>query len=151
MKSFFTRIKSKMHVDYGGRYLGEVLAEVIREVPSLASALWGKKFSKPFVVVTDYDYAGAGERLADLALIDLKSQKPLAIAEIKYKDEKTELSLAQLKDYLKAELPFVYRRVVHVEMRRNRRHRMVSRQIRKRNRFITSNRGQTTINSLTSH
>lgn len=101
MKSFLTRIKAKMAENYGGRYLGEVLAEVIREEPTLAPVIWGKTIQEPFYVVTENDYLGSHMRYADLALVSKITDKPLAIAEIKYEDEKSSLSLGQLKDYLK--------------------------------------------------
>lgn len=111
MKSFFSRIKGKMSQEFGGRYLGEVLAEVFREEPSMMEILWGKKFNN-FTLVTDNDYLESRDRLADLAVISRNTGKTIAIAEIKYDDEKGLFSESQLGDYLKYasdnKIPFTY-------------------------------------------
>jgi hypothetical protein len=100
MKGFFSRIKGKMSQEFGGRYLGEVLAEVFRQEPSMTEILWGKRF-RNFSIVTDNDYLKSGKRLADIAMMSLDSNETIAIAEIKYDDEKSKFSDQQLEDYLK--------------------------------------------------
>lgn len=104
MKSFFSRIKGKMSQRFGGRYLGEVLAEVFRQEPSMTEILWGKKI-RNFSIVTYNDYlescGGSRKRIADLTVISKDSGEPIARAEIKYDDEKTPFSDIQLEDYLK--------------------------------------------------
>jgi len=111
MKGFFSRIKGKMSQKFDGRYLGEIFAEVFHEEPSMTAILWGEKFSD-FVIVTDNDYLESRRRLADLAVIGRDSGKTIAIAEIKYDDEKGRHSDQQLEVYLKfasdRKIPFVY-------------------------------------------
>ena len=111
MKGFFSRIKGKMSQEFGGRYLGEVLAEVFREEPSMTEVLWGRKL-KDFTIVTDNDYHDSFKRLADLAVINRNTGDTIAIAEIKYDDEKGSFTEKQLKVYLeyasKNKIPFIY-------------------------------------------
>ena len=100
-----------MSQEFGGRYLGEVLAEVFREEPSMTEVLWGRKL-KDFTIVTDNDYHDSFKRLADLAVINRNTGETIAIAEIKYDDEKGSFTEKQLKVYLeyasKNEIPFIY-------------------------------------------
>lgn len=109
MKGFLSRIKGKMSQEFGGRYLGEVLAEVFREEPSMTAILWRKSL-KDFSVVTDSDYLDSRERLADLALIGRNSGETMALAEIKYDDEKgSENQLERYLDFAKQKkVAFIY-------------------------------------------
>lgn len=106
-KNFFSRLKNKLNADYGGRYLGVLLEEIIYDYPKILGVLFpniDRSFYKEFEPERDvsieycFGRAKKKKRRADLAL--LKNNKPVALLEIKYEDEKQSSVDAQLQDYL---------------------------------------------------
>jgi hypothetical protein len=102
MASFFTRIRSYFGQQYGGRYLSVILRELVQEASGVASLLNGRALPPDlYRVETEYSFRGAhGLRLADLALIDKRSGRPLLLVEIKHEDEKCPRIHDQLRDYV---------------------------------------------------
>ena len=99
---FFSKIKSLLKHDYGGRYLALVLKEIIEEDNSITNQIWreGKKIKKDsFYVQTEWSFPDR-PRIADLAVISKIDGRALALAEIKYEDEKKDDNKYQLNDYL---------------------------------------------------
>ncbi len=105
-KTFFTRIQKMFGASYGGRYLGLVLRELLREDPQVAQALWpGLRVAG--VPQREVNYlsrstrSGTSRRFADLALQSRDGGKLLALLEIKYDDEKAPKNHDQLGDYVR--------------------------------------------------
>lgn len=108
MKSFFTRFKNKFETDFGGRYLAIVLREVIIDDHKILKILFPKLDLKIIkgenleeIIRIEYQFNSAirkKKRRADLAVIVNKN--PLALLEIKYRDEKEDHNEAQLEDYI---------------------------------------------------
>jgi len=94
-KSFFSRFKDKLNMDYGGRYFALLLREIIKEEPSVNSAVFPSlnksdqnKIRTSGEIHVEYPFPGFNgrKRRADLAiLIDGKIE---ALLEVKYEDEK---------------------------------------------------------------
>ncbi len=102
-KSFFTRIKSKLNRDYGGRYMGLVLQEILTEKPQLSRHLWPNEIGAAARRTAIFELEkkfGQGNRIADLAMVD-PGGNILALLEIKYEDHKSPHNAAQLDDYIK--------------------------------------------------
>ncbi len=115
-RSFFSRWKDKLAFDYGGRYFGAVLAEVLAHDPRLTGILFpglsgkGPSNCEP---TCEWSFPGTErKRRADLALLSTSSREPLALVEIKYEDEKGDKNPAQIDDYLrysrKHKIPVLY-------------------------------------------
>ncbi|MEW6166789.1 MAG: hypothetical protein AB1651_03695 [Pseudomonadota bacterium] len=114
-KSFFGRFKSHLKQDFGGRYLGAVLAECINAEPGIAKTLWGISIDpRHHAVTAEWVFPGKDKgRRADLVVLKKKDRQLVALAEIKYEDHKLDSTGAQLKDYLdlverQSGLAFVY-------------------------------------------
>lgn len=108
MGNLFTRLKDKLSRDYGGRYIGVLLEQVIADAPKTATVLFPgldpgiiKKLNDGTAqVVTEWRFPGRGQnnRRADLAIVD--GETPLALCEIKYEDHLSAGNPAQARDYL---------------------------------------------------
>lgn len=113
-KSFFSRFKEHLSMNFGGRYLAVVLQEVLlaepRAIRALLPGLTGSFANRTFDVVADkYCFKGRNgkSRRADLAV--LVDDKCVGLVEIKDEDEPLE---GQLEDYLfhadSEGIPFTY-------------------------------------------
>jgi hypothetical protein len=116
MKSFFSRFKDNLKMDFGGRYFGAILTEVLNEDLSILKILFptidtklikNKKYTE-IGVEKVFPSEDAEYRLADL-VVKYKG-KYRALLEIKY--EKDQPQPGQLEDYMaysdENELCFTY-------------------------------------------
>jgi len=106
MKSFFTRFKDNLKIDFGGRYFEVILMEVLKEdlsilkiiFPSIDTKLLKKKNDLEINVEGTFP-SKSGEALYRKSDLVVKYKgKYIALLEIKYEDELRE---NQLEDYIK--------------------------------------------------
>lgn len=102
MSCFFSRIKRLFPHDYGGRYLENVLKEVLEEDNVIINDLfnnniWIRKDS--FSVQVEWAIPGK-KRFADVAIVKKESNEVIALIEIKYEDQNNLKNRAQLDDYI---------------------------------------------------
>jgi hypothetical protein len=96
----FSRLQSYFHATYGGRYVEYLIKASVDERPKLATVLFGVKASETLHV--EYRFkVGAQKRIADLAFVDARTERPTCLIEIKYDDHKSPTNAAQIEDYLK--------------------------------------------------
>jgi len=107
MANLFSRIKSKLSQDFGGRYLGVVLEQVIADCPKFSQVIFPKLGDEIVEKLQNGQATVSAERSfrvkmknkrADLAICD--GQKIVALAEIKYEDHKAPGNFGQIGDYL---------------------------------------------------
>jgi hypothetical protein len=108
MSSIFGRIKRKLRQDFGGRYLGIILEQVIQDAPKFArvtfpnlpQSVTAKLRDGRASLSTEVEFLGRfnRRRRADLAICE--GGDILALAEIKYEDHLSAENYAQIEDYL---------------------------------------------------
>jgi hypothetical protein len=106
--NIFSRIKGQLNQDFGGRYLGVLLEQVIFDAPKFAKVLFPvipREVLKSLkngtaTAIAEFEFLGKGgkRRRADLAIVSDK--RIIALVEIKYEDHKAPKNFAQIKDYL---------------------------------------------------
>ena len=121
MTGLFADIRRYFQQDYSGRYIAVLLRELARhdphsfsEVIHYAAGKSGQDWKQVRSAVkigsefqTEYGFDGAqGRRKADLAIIF--RNEPLLYLEVKEDDVKNPKNLAQVLDYVRTEVPFVY-------------------------------------------
>lgn len=104
MKSFFSRFKNNLNLDFGGRYFEVILAEVVKEEKSLLRILFpsldGKIIKNDELEIDIECMFPSDSRETEFRISDLVVKyrgKYVALLEIKYEDELRE---KQLDDYI---------------------------------------------------